>query len=60
MDEQGQGALEYLLLIGGSILIVLIVLAILRAGPLPSARSQIASGVAAYNQTVNYSNLSLS
>ncbi len=57
MDERGQGALEYLLLIGGAILLVLIVLVVIRAGPFGNAESKLGEGGAAYVNATNYGNI---
>ncbi len=56
MDERGQGALEYLLIIGGAILLVLIVLAILRVGPFGAGKAALISGGGNYTNAVNFSN----
>ncbi len=47
MVERGQGALEYLLLIGG---------AILRVGPFGAGKAALTNGGGNYTNAVNFSN----
>lgn len=56
MDDKGQGAFEYVLLIAGVLLIVILVVLILRGNVLGSATQQIEYGVGNYSDVVNYSN----
>ncbi|MBI5636152.1 class III signal peptide-containing protein [Candidatus Micrarchaeota archaeon] len=56
MDDRGQGAFEYVLLIAGVLLIVILVVLILRGNVLGSAKTQIDYGIGNYTNVVDYSN----
>ena len=48
--RQGQGALEYLLLIGGAILIAVVILSLLATGIVPVGNQQVQNSVQTYNE----------
>ncbi len=59
MDEKAQGALEYLLLIGGAVLIAAIVIVLISgmsgasSGSVKDANSAISGGLSDINSTLN-------
>ncbi|MFH0970882.1 MAG: class III signal peptide-containing protein [Candidatus Diapherotrites archaeon] len=50
--SKGQGALEYLLLIGGAVLVATIVLGIVFQGIYPATENQVSAGLGAYQQHI--------
>ncbi len=52
-DDKGQGSFEYILLVGGAILFVLIVIAILRSGFFTPAANQTNQSTTAYYNYLN-------
>jgi type II secretory pathway pseudopilin PulG len=48
--KKGQGALEYLLLIGGAILIAVVILSLLATGIVPTGNQQVQNNVQTYNE----------
>ncbi len=57
MDRKSQAAFEYLLLLGGVLMIVLLVVTIIRGNVFPSAENTIYGGQEALNNLTNTSNM---